>query len=233
MAGGVGPQPLRPREARLDGDLGVQHPPVLHDRVQGEGGLGGGPAGAGGQVEGVPVPGADQAPVAQEAVDQRRLLVRAQRVGDDDAVAEVEDEVVAALVGHRPALPSSRGADRDLGGASHGYRHASSTEPSRSMVATTTSPGVTGTAAVRPPDRTTSPARSPSPEVDRERTSQATAAAGWPRVAAPDAVETTSPLCSSTTLTSRRSMPATGTGAPTTYRPAEALSATTSAIVNR
>ncbi len=65
------------------------------------------------------------------------------------------------------------------------------------------------------------------------RTIHATAAAGCPSEAAPDAVATTSPFFSSTTPTSRRSIPAAGTGVPTRNRPAEVLSATTSAIVKR
>ena len=108
----------------------------------------------------------------------------------------------------------------------------SSTVPSRSAVAVTTSPALTGTAAVSPPDSTMSPARRPSFSKASDRTSQATAAAGCPSAAAPAAVATTSPLCSSTTPISRRSRPAAGTAEPTTYRPAEVLSATTSGIVN-
>src|SRR4051794_18763027 len=223
----MGAQPFRPGELRLDGDLGVEHAVRLDHRVQGEGGLAGRAAGARGQVEGVPVAGADQGTVAEHPLDERVLLVGAERVGDHEPGAEVQDEVRAALVLDHPARPAGRVPERNL----H-YRHASSTDPSRSTVATTTSPAETGTAAVRPPDRITSPARSPSPDEARDRTSQATAAAGWPSEAAPDAVATTSPLCSSTTPTSRRSTPSTGTVAPTTYRPAEALSATTSGIVN-
>src|SRR4051794_4785674 len=179
--------------------------------MQPEGRLPGGPALAGGEVEGVPVARADQAAVAEQPVDEQSLLVRAERVGHDGTSAEVEDQVVAALVADRPALPSIGGAERDAA-----HRHASSTEPIRSMVATTTSPAETGTAAVRPPDSTTSPARRPSPDPESERTSQATAAAGCPRDAAPDAVATTSPLCSRTTPTSRRSMPSGATVVPTT-----------------
>jgi hypothetical protein len=99
-------------------------------------------------------------------------------------------------------------------------------------VAVTTSPGPTGMAAVSPPDRTTWPARSPSPSAASRRADQATAAAGRPSDAAPDAVVTTLPLCSSTTPTNRGSIPAGAIGAQMTTWLAEVLSATTSAIVN-
>jgi hypothetical protein len=58
------------------------------------------------------------------------------------------------------------------------YATANSTDPSRSMLATTTSRGRTGTASVSPPDSTTWPASRPSPAAASDRTSQATAAAG-------------------------------------------------------
>ena len=72
-----------------------------------------------------------------------------------------------------PALPAIASAQRHAG-----QRHASSTEPIRSMVTTIESPAETGVAAVSPPERITSPRRSPSPSAASDRTSQATAASG-------------------------------------------------------
>src|SRR6185436_4283138 len=99
--------------------------------------------------ERVPVAGADQAAVAEHPLRERVLLVGAERVGHDEPLAQVEDQVGPTRVLDRPALAAVAGAQRHFGG----YRHASSTEPIRSTVATTTSPAETGTAAVRPPER--------------------------------------------------------------------------------
>ena len=67
--------------------------------------------------------------------------------------------------------------------------HRSPTWPSRSIVTSMTIPGETLMAPVKAPDRTTAPASRPRPAAAMRRTHHATASAGWPRTAAPAAVE--------------------------------------------
>ena len=162
---------------------------------------------------GVPVPRTGHEAVPDQPLGERAAVVRARAVGDVQLPIDLEDRVRPPGMRERPLRPALRLLEQHQGVGAH--VHPSSMLPSRSAVAVTTSPARTGTAAVKPPDNTMSPARRPSFSLASERTSQATAAAGWPSAAAPAAVATTSPLCSRTTPISRRSSPAAGTADPT------------------
>src|SRR5580704_3736823 len=226
------------------GQLGVAATVAPYDWVLAQPVPGRGPAEPGTQLEAVPMPGARDHPVADQALSQRAAVVRARRVGHLQLAADIEHRIAAAVVFDGPGRPAARRTERHqchawllahllvLSAAASAYSQPISTLPRRSAVAVTTSPAAIGTAAVSPPDSTMSPARRPSSSAASDLTSQATAEAGWPSAAAPAAVAMTSPLCSSSTPIRRRSSPAAGTAGPMTNRPAEVLSATTSAIVN-
>src|ERR1019366_2281457 len=91
---------------------------------------------------------------------QRAALVRAPPVGGVQFVADDEHRIAPPSMLERPLCPALELLQRHQDGVAH--VHPSSMLPSRSAVAVTTSPARTGTAAVKPPDSTMSPARSPS-----------------------------------------------------------------------
>src|SRR3954449_7743764 len=86
--------------------------------------------------------------------------------------------------------------------------------PSPSNSNVTLPPATTGTGAVTPPEKTSWPARSPSPSAASWFASQATDAAGCPMTAAPAAVMATSPSTRTTHPSRRRSTSSSGRRAP-------------------
>ena len=73
------------------------------------------------------------------------------------------------------------------------HQARTSTVPSSSTSTVTTVPGSSGTASVKPPERTIEPGSSRSPRSASWSTSHATACAGCPSAAAPDAVALLAP----------------------------------------
>ena len=109
---------------------------------------------------------------------------------------------------------------------------AALTGPIPLMSAANTSPGAIAIIGPRAPERMTSPARSGLPRSRTAAASQATAASGWPRQAAPVPVETTSsPRRMVMSQAARSTRSSRCLLSPSTNRPDEALSATVSTML--